>query len=132
MGRNEMSEHLHAHENPSFELRQRYQPSISESLNPISLPATSVTLGDNFASLSSLKKSTLPLKDRIVVYKRNQIHYNPGKTYFVKKQTDQALNFGKLLLDTNGINRVLFPGTVRDITLNYGYQVATFFRFARD
>ena len=124
-----MSEH--AHENPSFELRQRYL-SISESLNPISLPATSVTLGDNYASTSSLKKSTLPLNERVLVYKRSQVQYNPGKTHFVQKQTDQAINFGKLLLDTNGINKVLFASTIRDITLNYGYQVATFFRFARD
>lgn len=90
----------------------------------------------NPTTIADLRKWPKPFSERLEVYKdiknkKNKSHQdnNAARAFEELDLKGQATQIKAILTDSNNL---LFRGKIRDITLNYGYQAATYFRFVRD
>jgi len=135
-------------QNPNFQ-NTNYQntnfqhPNINPNSLPLSTPKTS-NLTSNSPSnqtpkpskISELKNWPKPFHERIHLYNQliqsssDQKNDVKNKTARLERQfRGQTSQFISVITDSNDI---WFSGKIRNITLNFGYQAATYFRFGRD
>lgn len=104
---------------------------------PSNLPSTLTSAPSSVkpSKISELKNWPKPFHERIHLY--NQLIQLSSQTNDVQNKTarlerqfrGQTSQFISVITDSNDI---WFSGKIRNITLNFGYQAATYFRFGRD